>query len=260
VGTKSGGTSYGANLILKNGKIGVNNSSPLYDLHVGDGNITATNLSDTRMVVSDNDNGQRVAILGLAKTDGGSKVEAQLEANGSTLAGPSVIMGAVTSHPLYFRTANLTRMTVTSSGDVGIGTSSPSTKLEVNGNVTATCGVLTCSDARYKHVDAPLAHVLDALENLRGVYFHWDHENYPDKNFSEGRQIGIIAQELEQYFPELVHTDQEGFKTVDYAKFSAVLLQGLKEQQALYRDLQRDYDIRIHNLEQKVALISVQEN
>lgn len=254
MGTKSAGTSYGAFLVLKDGRVGVKNSSPLYDLHVGDGNINATNQSNTRMVVSDDNNDQRAAVLGLAKTSSGAKVEAQLEANGSTNAGPSVIIGAVTSHPLYIRTGNITRMAVTTNGNVGIGTSSPSTTLEVNGDVTATCGVLMCSDARYKHVDAPLSHVLEAFENLQGVYFHWDRENYPDKNFSEGRQIGIIAQDLEPYFPELVHSDHDGYKTVDYAKFTAVLLQGLKEQQSEIDQL----TISVHALSNQNSLFEGQ--
>ena len=64
----------------ESGKIGVKNTSPIYNLHVGDGNISATNASNTRMAVTDNTNGERAAILGLAKTGGGAKVEAQLEA------------------------------------------------------------------------------------------------------------------------------------------------------------------------------------
>ena len=231
-------------LFLKgNGRVGIKNTSPLYELHVGNGNISAINGSNTRMVVSDNDNAQRAAVLGLAKTSSGARVEAQLEANGSSTAGPSVIIGSVSNHPLYIRTGNITRMTLTTSGDLGIGTSSPSSRLEVAGDVTATCGVLTCSDARYKRIDAPLEKTLEALEHLQGIYFYWDRDGFPEKQFSEGRQIGVIAQELERYFPELVHTDQEGYKTVDYPKLSAVLIQGIKEQQTEIRDLNARMDL-----------------
>jgi len=231
-------------LFLKgNGRVGIKNTSPLYDLHVGDGNITAVNGSNTRMVVSDNDNAQRAAVLGLAKTSSGARVEAQLEANGSSTSGPSVIVGSVSQHPLYFRTANITRMTLTTSGDLGIGTSSPSSRLQVNGNVTAPCGVLTCSDARYKLVEGPVVNTIDALEHLHGIYFFWDREGFPEKQFSEGRQIGVIAQDLERYFPELVHTDRDGYKTVDYPKLSAVLIQGIKEQQAEIKELNARMDL-----------------
>ncbi len=263
VGTRSGSTTYSSTLIIKNGKAGINNSSPSYDLHVGDGTLTALNGSDTRMVVSDNDNEDRAAMLGLARTSAGARVEAQLEANGSNTAGPSVIVGAASSHPLYIRTGNITRMTVTSSGDVGIGTSSPSTKLHVVGDVTATCGVLTCSDARYKKDVTPLRNVLTDLSELKGVYYYWNREHFPEKGFNEDRQIGIIAQTLEVNFPELVHTDNDGYKTVDYAKFSAVLLQGINEQQAeidrlqkALTDQQKVIDKRLSDIEEKLGLSS----
>lgn len=43
--------------------------------------------------------------------------------------------------------------------------------------------------------------------------------------------IGVIAQEVENYFPELVHTDSDGFKSVEYSKFGLLALDIIKEQQ-----------------------------
>jgi len=181
------------------------------------------------MVVSDNDNAQRAAVLGLARTSGGARVEAQLEANGSGTSGPSVIVGAASSHPLYIRTGNLTRMTVTTSGDVGIGTISPSEKLHVAGNICYTGSIAACSDIRYKMNLAPVFGILPKLESI-GVYtYSWDTEQFPERGFTDDLQIGVIAQELEQFFPELVQTDHDGYKAVDYAKLSAVLLEGINE-------------------------------
>ncbi len=48
----------------------------------------------------------------------------------------------------------------------------------------------------------------------------------------EGTQIGVIAQELEKEFPELVTTlGNESYMAVDYGRFSVVLLEAIKEQQ-----------------------------
>jgi hypothetical protein len=251
-------------LFLKgNGRVGIKNTNPLYDLHVGNGNINATNGSDTRMVVSDNDNGQRAAVLGLAKTSGGSKVEAQLEANGSGTAGPSVIVGAASSHPLYIRTGNLTRMTVTTAGDVGIGTSSPTEKLHVAGNICYTGSIAACSDIRYKINLAPVSGILPKLKSI-GVYtYSWDTLHFPERGFTDDLQLGVIAQELERFFPELVHTDAQGYKSVDYAKMSVILLQGLKEQQLQIFDLnsalteqQNSYNERLERIEQQLGISS----
>jgi hypothetical protein len=227
-------------LILGNDvRVGIGISAPRYELHVGDGDISALNGSNTRMVVSDNDNAQRAAMLGLARTSGGARVEAQLEANGSGTSGPSVIVGAASSHPLYIRTGNLTRMTVTTSGDVGIGTSSPSEKLHVAGNICYTGSIAACSDIRYKINLAPVSGILPMIKSI-GVYtYSWDTLHFPERGFTDDLQLGVIAQELEQFFPELVQTDQDGYKAVDYAKLSAILLQGINEQQLEITTLQQ---------------------
>ena len=69
----------------------------------------------------------------------------------------------------------------------------------------------------------------------------------PDKNFAPGMQIGIIAQELEEQYPELVDIDSDGYKSIQYGKLTAVLLEGIKE-------LKQENDI----LKQRIA--SLEEN
>jgi hypothetical protein len=50
-------------------------------------------------------------------------------------------------------------------------------------------------------------------------------------NFDKERQIGFIAQDIEPFFPEMVRTNSDGYKSVDYGKMTVVLLQAVKEQQ-----------------------------
>ena len=50
-------------------------------------------------------------------------------------------------------------------------------------------------------------------------------------NFTNDVQIGLIAQDVEKVFPNLVMTDNNGYKAVSYEKLSVVLLEGMKEQQ-----------------------------
>ncbi len=114
--------------------------------------------------------------------------------------------------------------------NVGIGTASPSYKLHVNGTAFSS-GWYTTSDSRYKTNVTELGKVLPRVLKLRAVSFDWDNVNYKDKNFPEEREYGFIAQEVEKEFPDLVRTDSEGYKSVMYDRFSALLLEAIKEQQ-----------------------------
>jgi hypothetical protein len=122
-------------------------------------------------------------------------------------------------------------------GNVGIGTTNPTVKLEVNGRLK-TQGINELSDARYKKDIQTLTNALANIEKLRGVSYDWKQAEFPEKNFDSKHQIGLIAQELELVFPELVNTDAEGYKSVDYSKLVAVLIEAVKEQQTEITTLQ----------------------
>lgn len=115
------------------------------------------------------------------------------------------------------------------SGLVGIGITNPSTYLlYVNG--TARCTTLTqTSDKKFKEKIIPLDKSLDKVNHLHGVYYYWRKKEFPDKNFEEGRQIGFIAQDVEKILPEIVRSEKNGEKSMDYAKITAVLVEAVKE-------------------------------
>jgi hypothetical protein len=117
-------------------------------------------------------------------------------------------------------------------GGVAVGTTvSPgSYKLYVGGNAYCT-GAWSGSDARWKKNVQPVAHALDKVTHLQGVTYDWRRDEFPDRNFDEGTQLGFLAQEVEKVVPEAVHTDAEGYKAVAYEKLTAVLTEGVKEQQ-----------------------------
>jgi hypothetical protein len=102
---------------------------------------------------------------------------------------------------------------------------------EVSGDISYTGTIGQSSDLRYKKDVAPLGLCLDKVKKLAPSTYLFDHEKFPQKGFSHNRQIGVIAQEVEPLFPELVQTDEDGYKSVDYTKLSVVLLKALQEQQ-----------------------------
>jgi Chaperone of endosialidase len=88
---------------------------------------------------------------------------------------------------------------------------------------------VTPSDARMKKNVQPLTASLHKVSMLEGVSFNWKIEAYADRGFSDDKQIGLIAQQVEKVLPELVKTGTDGYKSVSYVKLTAVLVEAVKE-------------------------------
>ncbi len=113
--------------------------------------------------------------------------------------------------------------------------------LYVVGSAYST-GTWAGSDERWKKNISDYGLVLDKLVKLNPVTYEWRKDEFPDMGFEDGSQVGLIAQDVEKLFPELVRTDENGYKAVSYEKLSVLLLEGMKEQQ-----------YRIESQEQKIA-------
>ena len=86
-------------------------------------------------------------------------------------------------------------------------------------------GSVCCSsDKRLKMDIHNIENSLDHIDQLNGVYYKWK-----DNRCGGKREVGVIAQEIESQFPELVNTDKDGFLAVDYARLSGVLIEGVKQ-------------------------------
>ena len=157
---------------------------------------------------------------GVTHTDGNVSV--------STLTtGNQGYIGTKTNHPFGIYAGFNIGLTVATNGNVGIGTSTPTQKLEVNGVVCAS-GFIACSDIRYKTNLIPVSNVLSSLLMLNPIYYNWKQDF---KGYTEQRQIGFSAQEVEKLYPEMVQTDANGYKAIDYGRLTPVLVEALKEQQ-----------------------------
>ncbi|HEY9480892.1 MAG TPA: tail fiber domain-containing protein [Candidatus Paceibacterota bacterium] len=106
-------------------------------------------------------------------------------------------------------------------GNVGVG-KTPSYKLDIAGNVGATAYFYT-SDRSLKTDIKPLSDALANVLALQGVSFTWKKDGV--------KSIGLIAQDVEKVFPELVHEDGAGLKSVQYGNLVAPLVEAIKEQQ-----------------------------
>ncbi|RKZ35701.1 MAG: hypothetical protein DRQ49_18970, partial [Gammaproteobacteria bacterium] len=84
------------------------------------------------------------------------------------------------------------------------------------------------SDVRLKDDIEPIDNSLEKVSNLKGVTFRFKEGS--DEN--KPKEMGFIAQEVEQVIPEVVTTNHEGYKGVDYSKITAVLVEAVKELKA----------------------------
>ncbi len=104
------------------------------------------------------------------------------------------------------------------------------------------------SDRRLKKNIKPLQDSLEKVANLQGVRFDWRTDEFPGYGFQDAKQIGFIAQEVEEVLPELVQTDREGYKSVSYQQLTAVLVEAVKEQQREIRELKARHQAEIEEL------------
>ncbi|HEY2033148.1 MAG TPA: tail fiber domain-containing protein [Rhizomicrobium sp.] len=127
-------------------------------------------------------------------------------------------------------------------GSVGIGTTTPSLNLYVNGTAGGTSAWSNTSDARLKKNIAPINDALGLIEQMQGVRFDW---RKPDERSvgSELKlpvdqpQVGFIAQDLQKILPEAVSVSKDDRKlmSVSESKVVPVLVEAIKQLAAANR-------------------------
>ena len=111
-------------------------------------------------------------------------------------------------------------------GNIGIGTITPSYKLDVAGTIRATGDVIAYSDARVKDNVVTIENALEKVTKLRGVSY--TRNDVEDKT----TKIGVIAQEVLEVLPEVVQQDDEGKYSVAYGNMVGLLIESIKELKA----------------------------
>jgi hypothetical protein len=123
---------------------------------------------------------------------------------------------------LYHNGAQDVRFDVATTDTLKIYTDSSTLNSTFSGDdLTVQGDINSVSDIRTKENIATVENGLDLVSQLRGVWYN--------KIGEEDRKAGVIAQEVEEVLPEVVHTDPEGMKSVDYGKMVGVLIEAIKE-------------------------------
>lgn len=95
------------------------------------------------------------------------------------------------------------------------------------------------SDFRLKTNITPIADGLNKLAMIRGVGFEWNQLSEEVGKQAGTKDTGVIAQEVEFVFPELVTTDEMGYKRVNYNGLVGVLFAAVSELHAKVTELEQ---------------------
>ena len=217
---------------------------------------------------------------------------------GTSTAGAAFV-GSMTNHALHLRTNNNTNMQISTAGNVGIGTTPSTYRLEVESAAAAFAGYIQntnatgfglgiktagTTNAQYAfdvengsssifriNNDGSIDAINGATLTSGGVWTDGSDRRYKEniENLSWGKEefmllrpveynlkktgdhhMGFVAQEVEQIFPDLVHTNHEGYKSLAYGLLTSILVKMTQEQQLTLEENERMFKTMQGKLEQ----------
>ena len=163
--------------------------------------------------------------IDLANDVTGVLPSANLDSDTAHLSGTQTFTGAKS----FNEAVNINKTTEASSktsgalivdGGVGIAKA-----LQVGGDVVAYAS----SDERLKDNIQNIENPIEKVQSLKGVT--WDWNDNADEVQQSLPNVGVIAQDVEKVLPQLVTDRDNGFKGVDYAKLTGLLIEAVKDQQ-----------------------------
>ncbi len=238
-------------MVDSSGRVGIGTASPDYPLTLqGDGGtyfiVKASNGAQQTLIGADAGGGMVSMMTNhdLQLRAGGNSNKVVVRANGNTTLlaanNPLNITAAWTASP-----DNVSNVSEISNATTGwqmlmiVGNRSGSSlrrvgiwdQLWVGGTLT------NLSDLRQKQDITPLKDSLSSVLALRGVRFRWRAagDDVPPS-------LGLIAQEVEGVFPDLVETGADGMKTLNYLGLIGPLVEAVKEQHAEIAELRAEVE------------------
>jgi hypothetical protein len=216
------------------GNVGIGTSAPDTPLSSARGIVINSGASNDVQIRMQNNT------TGSAGSDGGLL----------SISGSQMYLWNYEASNLIFGTSNSERMRIDSSGNIGIGTTSISYRVDISGDARILSGSLgvgvapnatdgridasndivaySTSDQRLKENVTPIENALEKVKTLTGVEFDWKEETAHVHGY-HGHDVGIIAQDVQAVLPEAVRTNESGYLSVRYEKMIALLIEANKE-------------------------------
>ncbi|MCX6117746.1 MAG: tail fiber domain-containing protein [Proteobacteria bacterium] len=255
--TSAGTTRQDRMRITAAGNVGIGTASPI------------TRLSNSSAAVTDASgvSGTGSSLSWVSSTGGGY---AAAISNSSSVAGRNGLLVKTSQNDsstfiLKLESGGVNQVSARADGNFGIGNTNPSQKLAVgasgDGSVAIANSWTTYSDKRLKKNVSVIDNALEKISKITGVFFNWK------KGDDSSRQIGVMAQDVEKIFPELVKEGSDGIKSVDYPKLVAPMIEAVKSLKSKVERLtkeniamKQDNDVLKHdNTALKEGLFSIRE-
>ena len=134
---------------------------------------------------------------------------------------PTFPVGLYSAAPVRFGSTSTLQAGLQVFGNIAVTpASNGGGDISATGTITGN-DIVASSDRRLKQNIVTIESALDKVMQLRGVYF--------TRAESDRQSLGVIAQEIEEVIPEVVHTDSDGMKSVAYGNIIGLLIEAIKE-------------------------------
>lgn len=247
--------------------VGIGTSSPSVKLHVEDGNVfigdSASGFSTTVPITSTSTttySGYRLhfdnSFNGTAGT--GSPANKIVLHNNNYTCGFGVENGGVTyhsgsNHNFYVGATNASTYgtnSVVIGNNVGLGTTAPTQKLHVIGNILASGDITAFSDKRLKYNISIIDNALNKLHKLNGYTFNLNNHQDNVCKVTE-KHTGLVAQEVLEVLPEAIYQDvkednTDGYYSIAYGNVLGLVVEAIKE-------IDKKYQIDIAQIKQALS-------
>ncbi len=105
--------------------------------------------------------------------------------------------------------------------------------------------------------------MLDKVSQLVPKTYHWRSEEYPNKKFGTQKEYGLVAQDVEKIFPDMVENDANGLKAIHYERLPILAVQAIKELKTLYdheKSVSSDLSLRLRSVTGELAAVKTHCN